>query len=111
MIVTPLTIGALVKLIEPGLDITRTESDETAQSEPKASGRLPHVTLPIQRGSRDADRLARRGSADRWRELFHRLHQSCPSVSGVFRGIPKISETFFWTSITVSACLSLCESR
>ena len=44
-------------------------------------------------------------------ELFRRFHQPFSSSSGFFREISSSVETFFWISITVSACSSFLASR
>ena len=44
-------------------------------------------------------------------ELLGRFHQSFSSGSELFRGIPSSEATFFWITMTVSACASLASSR
>src|ERR1035437_7253842 len=65
----------------------------------------------MQGGSREAERLADRRSADIARKLRRGEHQSISSTSIFARGIPRISETFFWISMIASACASRCSSR
>ena len=71
----------------------------------------PRLTMSIERRSRHAQRLASRCRADVRSEFFDGVHGSLPLPSGGGRGIPRISESFFWTSMIISAWRSLAASR
>src|SRR5206468_10588229 len=57
----------------------------------------------VERGPREAQGTTCDGSSYRGRELLGSHHQSFSSSAGLFRGIPRLSGTFFWTSIIVAA--------
>ena len=73
-------------------------------------GRL-RLTMPIERRPGHAQAAAGRGRAYLRRKFLDGLHGSLPLLSGGGRGIPRISESFFWTSMIVSAWRSLAASR
>src|SRR5690606_27900279 len=60
---------------------------------------------------RHAECLAQRLDRQAASLLKHRVHESLPSSSRVFSGIPSNVETFFWTSMIVSACSRRFSSR
>src|SRR5713226_4897193 len=60
-------------------------------------------SLPVQRGPGHTDGSTRRPGSDGEFQTAHGGHQSSSSSGGLFRGIPRISATFFWTSMIASA--------
>ena len=73
----------------------------------RAGGPLP----PIERRARDADAGTQRRRLARGHYGRDCRHQSGSSLSSGFRGIPRISATFFWSVMIVSARWSLRWSR
>ena len=94
----------------PGVRRARARAFEAARG--VVDRRPGGLSTPIEGRAREADTLTEgRGGARRG----HRLdgdHQSGSSVSRGFRGIPRISATFFWSVMIVSArCSFRCSRR
>ena len=64
----------------------------------------------VERGSIDAQCLTSALHAHAGGQLRYRFHQAFPPDAGRLRGIPSKLETFFWTSMMVSACASFWRS-
>ena len=80
----------------------RARRGRAAQSRFDRACRLP---TPIERGARDADTLTKRRRLTRGRDGLDRDHQSISSPSRGFRGIPRISATFFWLFTDLSTAM------
>ena len=60
--------------------------------------------VPIDRSACHPQGAARRGHPDRGRQLFDRRAHASSPLAGRFRGMPRISEAFFWISRIAWAC-------
>ena len=69
-------------------------------------GRRGRAAFAVHRGPREPERLAGRAQADT-EQRAEDGDQLVSSLSGIAKVSPRISETFFWSAMMASACLSL----